>query len=102
MDENGFKDVNLPERIRKARLDAGLSQADLGNAIGLSDKSISAYEKGRATPPLGKLKGISQETHRPLNYFTGESAESYGSESVEARLSSMEEQLVEIKELLTS
>jgi len=93
-----FKEVNLPERIRKARLDAGLSQTDLGNAIGLSDKSISAYEKGRATPPLGKLKGISEETHRPLKYFTGEVEENY---SIEAKLALIGEQLTEIKNLLT-
>lgn len=95
---NGFEEVNLPERIREARLGAGLSQTDLGSAIGLSDKSISAYEKGRATPPLGKLKGISEETHRPLQYFTGEVEQDF---SVESKLASIEEQLAEIKELLT-
>lgn len=94
----GFAEVNLPERIRKARLDAGLSQTDLGNAIGLSDKSISAYEKGRATPPLSKLKGISRETHRPLQYFTGEANQDF---SVESKLASIDEQLAEIKKLLT-
>ena len=94
---NGFEEVNLPERIRKARLDAGLSQTDLGNAIGLSDKSISAYEKGRATPPLSKLKGISEETHRPLQYFTGEAEQDY---SVESKLASIEEQLTKIRVLL--
>lgn len=94
---DGFKEVNLPERIRRARLDAGLSQTDLGNAIGLSDKSISAYEKGRATPPLSKLKRISKETHRPLQYFTGEANLDF---NVESRLASIEEQLTEIKTLL--
>lgn len=89
--------IDMADRIRKARLEAGLSQTDLGNAIGLSDKSISAYEKGRATPPVSKLKRISEETHRPLQYFTGDTDEDY---TVEAKLASIEEQLEEIRKLL--
>ncbi len=87
----------LAEKIRTARIEVGLSQTDLGGAIGLSDKSISAYEKGRAIPPIDKLRKISHATHRPLRYFTGETEEDY---TVEAKLAAIERELKEIKELL--
>lgn len=87
----------MADRIRTARLEAGLSQTDLGNAIGLSDKSISAYEKGRAVPPVSKLKRISEETHQPLQYFTGDATEDY---TIGSKLASIEKQLIEIKQLL--
>ena len=90
-------DDQLAEKIRTARIEVGLSQTDLGGAIGLSDKSISAYEKGRAITPIDKLRKISQATHRPLQYFTGETEEDY---TVEAKLAAIEKGLKEIKELL--
>ena len=50
----------LAQRIRAARRNARLSQDELGKSIGLSDKSISAYEQGRSMPPLDKLKKIAE------------------------------------------
>ena len=50
--------TNLAKRIRNARENAHLSQQALGKGIGVSDKSISAFEKGRSQPPL--LRGRSR------------------------------------------
>lgn len=94
-----IKEINLAKKIRQARLDAGLSQTQLGSAIGLSDKSISAYEKGRATPPLDKLRAIARATRHPLRYFTNGEVEEKAY-SIEAKLASIEEQLMEIRKLL--
>lgn len=42
--------MNLSDKIRKIRENRGLSQARFGKRIGVSSKSISAYETGRSKP----------------------------------------------------
>jgi transcriptional regulator with XRE-family HTH domain len=87
----------LSRRIREARVTSHLSQDDLGNAIGVSDKSISAYEQGRSTPPLAKLRKIAETTNYPLSYFTQED----NNEAILSnKLSSIERELSEVKRLL--
>ena len=49
---------DLAARIKTARKEARLSQLALANRIGLSDKSISAYEQGRSAPPFSKLNRL--------------------------------------------
>ena len=87
----------LANRIREARRRAHLSQDDLGKYIGVSDKSISAYEQGRSTPPIQKLKKIAEFTRYPLSYFTQE-------DNIDAmlanKLASIERELHEVKKLL--
>jgi transcriptional regulator with XRE-family HTH domain len=62
----------LAERIRSARKLVHLSQFDLANLIGVSDKAVSSYEVGRAVPPLDILKKISLVTHKPIAFFFNE------------------------------
>lgn len=38
------------ERIRKIRRDAGMTQAAFGEALGVKDRSIAAYETGQNKP----------------------------------------------------
>ncbi|HSA83754.1 MAG TPA: helix-turn-helix transcriptional regulator [Patescibacteria group bacterium] len=87
----------LALRIRDARRNAHLSQEELGQYIGVSDKSISAYEQSRSTPPISKLKKIAEATSHPLSYFTQE-------ENIEAilasKLANIERELAEVKDLL--
>lgn len=59
----------LRKRIRKARVSAGLSQKQLAGELGISEKTISAYEKGRAIPPVPTLEKISNITVKPIQYF---------------------------------
>lgn len=87
----------LARRIRNARRDARLSQTDLGTHIGVSDKSISAYEQGRSTPPFAKLKKIAEHTNHPLSYFTEENTDNA---TIAAKLLSIERELIEVKKLL--
>ena len=51
----------LGERLKKAREDKKLTQRELSIRIGLSDKSISIYEKGKVYPPLRNLFMLSKE-----------------------------------------
>ena len=90
-------DKTLSQRIHQARTDAGLSQQELAGSIGVSDKSISAYEKGRAVPPLGKLKSISAATHYPVSYFTDDETDSA---VLQQRVNELEKELERIKKLL--
>ncbi len=57
------------ERLRNARLTAGLTQRELAIRVGLSDKSISIYESGKAYPPISNLLMISKELSRDIVYF---------------------------------
>lgn len=89
--------VDISKRIRQARKEAHLSQQALAQAIGVSDKSISAYEKGRAVPSINKLKKIAAFTNQSLNFFTEEKiAESI----VSSKLNKIEQELKEIRKLL--
>lgn len=40
----------LGDRLRKAREVAGMSQADLARATGISQRSVSSYENGTYSP----------------------------------------------------
>lgn len=91
--------TELAERIRRARVSARLSQQALGKSIGVSDKSISAYEQGRSEPPLGNLKKIAKSTQHPLSYFTDETNHS---SEIAAKLQAIERELAEVKRLLIS
>ena len=48
----------LGEEIAKARHRAGMSQADLKNAIGVSRQTIGLYETGKVPPPFETLAKI--------------------------------------------
>lgn len=89
--------VDIAKRIRQARQGARLSQQDLATAVGVSDKSISAYEQGRAVPPINKLKKIASQTSHSLNYFTDENVDQA---TIANRLIKVEQELKEIKKLL--
>lgn len=92
-----MKTVELSKRIRKARQEAHLSQQELGQAIGVSDKSVSAYEKGRALPSINKLKKIAASTNQSVSFFTEEKV---NESLVNSKLNKIEQELKEIKKLL--
>ena len=87
----------LARRIRSARTNAHLSQEELGKSIGVSDKSVSAYEQGRSLPPITKLKKIAEYTNHPLSYFT---QEDNSSALLASKLANIERELEEVKKLL--
>lgn len=57
------------KRLREARENAGYSQKQLGMRVGLSDKSISMYEKGTVYPPVSNLLKIAKELKKDIPYF---------------------------------
>ena len=59
----------IGNKIKSARKLNKITQEDLAQAIGVSDKSISAYESDRVTPSLSVLKKIADKTNQNLSYF---------------------------------
>jgi len=57
------------KRLKDAREEYGYSQKQLGLRVGLSDKSISIYEKGSVYPPISNLIRISKELKKDVEYF---------------------------------
>ncbi len=81
----------LGQRIKEARQRSGFSQQQLANAVGVSDKTISAYEVGRVEPPLDTLDKLCEVTRHPVAFFLGDIQS-----NIEARLERIAKELEEI------
>ena len=49
------------ELIKKRREELGLTQVELGEKLGVSEKTISKWEIKRGMPDIGILKNLSKE-----------------------------------------
>ena len=75
-----------PDRVRQARLDAGLSLGEVaGNEV--SRTFIHQIEHGRARPSTTVLNLIAQRTGKPLKYFTRRSTASVSGRDLSLELS---------------
>lgn len=60
----------LGRRIHQAREEAGLTQSQLAELLGLSHpQSISRYERGETEVPQKRLRRIAEVTGKPLSFF---------------------------------
>lgn len=65
--------MELGERLRKARLEAGLSQRQLcGETI--TRNMLSQIESGKAQPSMSTLRILAQRLGKPVGYFLEEAA----------------------------
>lgn len=62
-------DKYVGQRIRAGRMVAGLSQEELGAALGVSFQQIQKYEKGNNRTSCGALVLIAAELQVPLIWF---------------------------------
>lgn len=90
----------IAKKLRQARVEADLSQKALANSLKLSDRTISAYEKGRAMPPLDTLQNISNLTHKSINYFLDEEIATETDFDLQLKLKKIELELLQIKKAL--
>lgn len=90
----------IAKKIRQARVEASLSQKGIANSLKLSDRTISAYEKGRAMPPLDTLQSISNLTHKSINYFLDEEIDEGEDLDLQVKLKKIEIELLQIKKAL--
>jgi len=58
--------MDIPETLRRAREEAGLSQSALAARAGTSQATISAYESGRKQPSVETLGRLLAATGRRL------------------------------------
>lgn len=88
--------LKIGQKIKAARKIRRITQEELARAMGVSDKSISAYESNRANPPLHVIEKISKVTDQPMSFFLEETVEI----SILSKLREVETQFKEIKKLL--
>lgn len=62
----------LGKKIKLARVEMDMTQADLAEATGILQKSISRYETGIALPTLETLERIAKTLKKPFGYFLDE------------------------------
>ena len=58
---------SFADRLREARVARGLTQEQLGFAVGLTKSSISAWENSRETPSFHTLPKLREVLHLPLD-----------------------------------
>ena len=61
----------LFKNIKNARVSSGLTQKELAKRLGVSDKTVSAYETGRAIPPTPTLAKIAEYTKKDISELLG-------------------------------
>jgi len=88
----------LGDKIKKSRREQGFSQKALAKELGISDKTISSYEVGRATPSFPMIKKISGLLHKPIGYFD-ENAD-ISEIDIQLKVKSIEKELAELKKLI--
>lgn len=62
----------LGKKIKLARVENDLTQAQLADAIEAKQKSISRYETGLTIPTLIVLEKIARKLNKPFSYFLDE------------------------------
>ena len=58
--------INIAKQIKDIRHKTNLCQDRFGKKLGITGKTVSAYETGRSMPPLRVLDNISKEYNTPL------------------------------------
>lgn len=59
------------ERLKQLRNEQNITQSQLALKLGLTNKSISAYEKGTSTPSIETLHKIADYFHVSIDFLTG-------------------------------
>lgn len=89
----------MQERLLMVRKSTGLSQADFGSELGLSDRAYKNYELGIRKLPLDVLIDIAQKFDTSIEWLvTGEGARSAPAvgEAVEAAVIAVREHFLEV------
>jgi transcriptional regulator with XRE-family HTH domain len=61
--------AEIGERLRTARIEAGLTQSELASRIGKRQASISAIENGKMDPSIRDLLHFAFALNKPISYF---------------------------------
>ena len=64
----------MMNRFKKLREQKGLTQAQLARQIGISEQSISKYERGKRNPKIENLEALANFFKVPVSYLRGKAA----------------------------
>ena len=59
-----------PEKLKERRVEQGLTQQELANALGVSKQAYSAWERGVKVPASDKVEQLEKLLSVPKGYFT--------------------------------
>jgi transcriptional regulator with XRE-family HTH domain len=65
----GPEDVEIGKKIRALRLERGMSQSELADAIGVTFQQVQKYEKGANRVSAGRLQKIADVLDVPITFF---------------------------------
>ena len=71
----------IPSKLKDARKVMRLSQKELGDLVGVTRQSISAYELSDKTPEWPTFQKLSEVLGQPIAYFTSEDGPVFGRSS---------------------
>lgn len=83
--------MEIGDQIKKLRLKLNMSQDRFGKRIGVSGKTISAYETGKILPTLEILNKISEEFE--VNFFKKSNKE------IERKIDELQKSLHDLQKL---
>ena len=64
-------DTGMAERLREVRTEAGLTQAQFGERLSVSQDTVSLWEKGRSVPTTETLAMICRNFNISADYLLG-------------------------------
>ena len=64
--------AELGERIATFRREQSITQAQLADALGVSQQTVQAYEVGRRRIPVSALPALARTLQRPIEELLGE------------------------------
>lgn len=94
-----LRQMELGQRIRKARKDKGWKQKHLAEAVHVEPITVSRWERGQHTPDLDTLEVIAHETGQPLSFFL-DPPPIQPSADLDARLAAIESELKALRQVL--
>lgn len=74
------------DRLRKTRLDRGLSQTDLAKQAGFQPSAISHFETGSRSPSFDNLRRLADALGVSIDYLLGRQSQSTAAGPVADRL----------------
>lgn len=89
----------IGERIKKARLNKGLTQEELGALLDVTKVSVCGYEKGNRTPTMEVLLKLVEVLNVSIDYLIGNDVKVLNEDSVPYEVKIAKEDLEIIKEL---
>ena len=60
------------KHFRRARIQAGKTQLQVGLEVGLTEGAIHNYETGRSRPKKGMILGLAQAVHCTAAFLAGD------------------------------